>query len=123
MSTIILSIHPRYVKEIFKGTKHFELRKNFPKKIINKILIYETAPISKIVGEITVTQITMDKDTFFLEHQKVIGVTKKEYDTYYQTVKNDNISAYKIHEYIRYKKEISISQYGFKIGPQNFYYI
>lgn len=40
MYTILLPIHPDYVKNIFNGTKRYEFRKRICKKPVDRILIY-----------------------------------------------------------------------------------
>lgn len=57
MPSIILSIKPQFVDKILKWEKKFELRKSIPNKDFDKVIIYASAPISKIVGEFTVKQI------------------------------------------------------------------
>lgn len=47
----ICSIHPKWVEMIFNGKKKFEFRKySWSTK---EVLIYETSPISMIVGKMT----------------------------------------------------------------------
>ena len=49
---ILLSIKPEYVKQIMNGTKKYEFRKRIPKDVtsIDRVYIYCTAPVSKVVG-------------------------------------------------------------------------
>ena len=51
MSTVLMSIKPEYVSNILNGKKKYEFRKNACKKEIEKMIIYSTSPISKVVGE------------------------------------------------------------------------
>ena len=51
MKTVIISIKPEYVEKIFSGEKKWEFRKS--RITADKFFIYETAPISRIVGEFT----------------------------------------------------------------------
>jgi predicted transcriptional regulator len=46
----IFSIRPQYVEAIFRGDKTVELRTRIPSKPVNKIWIYCTSPVKKIVG-------------------------------------------------------------------------
>ena len=50
MTDIILSIHPKWAAKIYSGEKTIEVRKSFPKQNVNKVYIYETAPVKKITG-------------------------------------------------------------------------
>ena len=48
---VLLSIKPKYVEEIRKGTKKYEFRKSFCSKKnqgkLEKIFIYSSAPVEK----------------------------------------------------------------------------
>ena len=46
----ILSIHPEYAYKILSGEKTHELRKVLFKKPVTHVLVYATAPISKVIG-------------------------------------------------------------------------
>lgn len=48
---VLLSIKPTYVQRIFEGSKKYEFRRViFKENNIDKIIVYASAPISKIVG-------------------------------------------------------------------------
>jgi len=47
---IVISIKPKYVKMILSRRKTVELRKSIFRKKVNRIYIYETAPVKKIVA-------------------------------------------------------------------------
>ena len=57
MCSILISINPEHVENIFNGTKKYEYRKIKCKQDIDKIIIYSTSPIMKIVGEAKVEEI------------------------------------------------------------------
>ena len=48
---VILSIKPEFVAEIKAGRKCFEFRKTIFKEKVEKVYIYASTPISKVVGE------------------------------------------------------------------------
>ena len=50
MCVILLSINPNHVENILNGTKRYEFRKKVCKRHVDKILIYSTTPIMKVVG-------------------------------------------------------------------------
>lgn len=56
---LIMSIKPEWAKKIYSGEKTVEWRKTKPKNfsIENKIFLYETAPIKKVTGYITIFDI------------------------------------------------------------------
>lgn len=50
MCAILLSINPIHVENILNGTKSYEFRKRACKKQVDRILIYSTNPVMKVVG-------------------------------------------------------------------------
>lgn len=58
MCNILMSIKPQYVEKILSGNKKYEYRKNRAKRNdIDKIIIYSTAPIMKVVAEVDIEEI------------------------------------------------------------------
>ena len=47
---VLLSIHPKYASEILDGTKRYEFRRVVPARPVERVFLYATAPVSKIVG-------------------------------------------------------------------------
>lgn len=50
MKSILLPIKPVFVERILSGEKWYEFRKRLPLGI-ERVVIYETAPTKKVVGE------------------------------------------------------------------------
>ena len=72
MCSILISINPEHVENIFNGTKKYEYRKIKCKQDIDKIIIYSTSPIMKIVGEAKVEEILEGSP------EKIWNITKKQ---------------------------------------------
>ena len=49
---LLMPIHPEYVERIFDGTKRFEFRRRLAGKPVPRIIVYATAPVSAVVGEV-----------------------------------------------------------------------
>jgi predicted transcriptional regulator len=81
---VILSIKPKYAEAILSGEKKCEFRKpSFPKGVKTAI-IYETAPIQKIVGWFKITkQETGKPSEIWKKHSKIGGITRNEFFDYY----------------------------------------
>jgi len=85
---ILLSIKPQYVSEIQKGTKKYEYRKNIFKKDVDKIIIYCTQPIGKIVAEFEVNEIINDSPMEVWEKTaRCSGIPKDKYEEYFKNSK------------------------------------
>lgn len=120
---VILSIKPFFVEKIFSGEKKYEYRKQGFGQNVNKIYIYATSPICRIVGEFVLDGIIKDTPENVWSRTKMYsGLTKEFYDNYY---KDRRLSyALKISSLIKYSEEINPNDIidNF-IAPQSFRYI
>ena len=58
---VLLSIKPKYVKSIIEGEKRYEFRKTiFKNREINRIYIYSSSPVKKIVASFVIGTILED---------------------------------------------------------------
>jgi F-type H+-transporting ATPase alpha chain len=122
MCKLLLSINPEHVENILDGKKTYEYRKRSCKRKVDKIVIYSTAPIKKIVGEVDVLDvIEMDKEELWNITEEGAGITKKFYDKYY--VDKDIAVAYKLGKVKEYKKSKTLNDIGVSIAPQSYMYI
>lgn len=118
--TIILPIQSKFVKEIISGKKRYEFRRNFPRDAISKILIYESAPVSKIVAEATVEQIQIPVSRI-METIDIDELTSSYLPEYYSG--RGIAYVYRIKKLTTYDKPKFLSEFGFTSAPQNFFYI
>ena len=122
MAKIILSINPQHVENIFSGIKKYEYRKIKCKKEINKIIIYSTSPVMKIVGEAEVDYIVEGRpDDVWKKTKEYSGINIEFYREYYNN--KDMAIAYKLKNVKKYDKQIDIKKYGVKAPPQSYVYI
>ena len=122
MCAILLSINPNHVENILNGTKRYEFRKKACKRQVDKILIYSTTPIMKVVGEAEVEDVLVDNPEVIWKKTKTkSGIDKKFFDQYY---KNRNQAvAYKLKTVIKYGKPKELKDYGVNSAPQSFQYV
>ncbi len=123
MCKILISIKPEYVNEILSGRKKYEYRKVKAKKDnVDKMVIYATAPIMKVVAEIEILKILEDTPDLIWENTKEYsGINKFFYDKYYE---NRNIAiAYQLGKIEKYNKPKELSDLGISYSPQSFIYI
>ncbi len=120
---VLLSIKPKYVEEIEKGSKLYEFRKIIFNDKVKTVYVYESSPTKKIVGKIVIDKVIEDSPlnlwTMFEEHS---GIIQKDFFEYFKN--KDKGYAIKIKRYIGYKKPID----PFKkkpnfIPPQSYLYI
>lgn len=119
---ILMSIKPKFVKQILAGTKLFELRKRNFKLEVKTVIIYESSPTKKIVGEFIIDKIIRDTpQKIYLDYSEKLGISKKEYFEYFRNI---NVAyAIKIKKVIKYEKELTLSDFNVKKAPQSYQYI
>ena len=122
MNVILLPIKPRYVDKIFEGIKRFEFRRVCCKKEPDKIIIYSTAPIKKVVGEVEIIETLQDKpNEIWSITSGYAGISRGEFDMYF---KDKNIAtAYRLGKTQRYMPAKSLVDYGIYHAPQSFIYL
>ena len=123
MCRILMSINPEYVDKILNGKKKYEYRKIKAKKQnINRIVIYATAPIMQVVGEVEVKNIIEDTpNKVWKKTKEQSGVRKDFYDSYYKN-KNKAI-AYELGDVIIYNNPRALSDLGIDYIPQSYTYL
>ena len=95
MCAILLSINPIHVENIMNGTKRYEFRKKACKRHVDKILIYSTNPIMRVVGEAEVEDVLIDSPEVIWEKtEEKSGIDKSFINQYYEN--RDQAVAYKL---------------------------
>lgn len=122
MSKILMSIKPEFVEKILNGEKKYEYRKTLPKKNIDKIIIYSTYPIKKIVGEVEVKNVLIDNIDVIWSKTKNYSGTNKEFFLSYYKNKNKAI-AYELGEIKLYNPPLLLSDFNINFSPQSFIYL
>ena len=80
----ILSIKPRFVKEIVAGRKTYEFRKKGFKEHVGKVYVYASSPVCRIVGEFTLGNILEGRpDKIWSQTSNHAGITREYFDEYY----------------------------------------
>lgn len=122
MCNMLISINPEHVENIFNGSKRYEYRKIRCKQDIDKIIIYSTYPIMKVVGEAKVEKILEDSpDNIWEETKSYSGIDLKFYQEYFKD--RSKAIAYKLTNIKKYNDPKELSSYGIKAAPQSFVYV
>lgn len=120
MKSILLSIKPIYVQRIFSGTKCFEFRKRIPLDV-QKVVIYETSPTKKIVGEFQVKRIIKaSPQELWMKTKAKAGIDKVSFYKYFEDSKEG--FAIEILAPICYDRQKSLEEMGVKFVPQSWIY-
>lgn len=122
MSRMLLSIKPEYANKIVSGKKKYEFRKFHCRTDVDTIVIYATAPVKQVIGEVSIVAVIEDAvEKVWRQTHSDGGITKKAYTDYY---KNKAVAvAYQLGEVTTYEEPLALSDIGLSYAPQSFAYI
>jgi predicted transcriptional regulator len=120
---VLLSIKPTFAKKIFEGTKKYEFRKViFKQKGITKIIVYASAPISKVIGEFEIDTIICDDPSRLWDiTHKHAGIDLDYFNLYFSD--REKGYAIKIKNAKLYENNRCIKTEFGKFPPQSFVYV
>lgn len=120
---VLLSIKPEFAEKIFNGTKKFEFRRTmFKNKEIKKIVVYASAPISKVIGEFEIDRIFHEElDQLWNQTSKFSGISEDYYMQYFNGKKSGY--AIEVKNPKKYKIGLCIKQNFGLNPPQSFAYL
>ena len=123
MKKIMLSIKPCYVKEILNGRKLVEYRKRVPQDYsVSQVLIYASYPIKKVVAEFYVSGYLKDSpNKIWQQTSRIGGINKDMFDKYFEN--KDVAYAYQITNLQIFATPKPLSDFGLKLGPQDYCYV
>ena len=122
MSSVLMSIKPEFVARILSGQKEYEYRKTICKKTVDKIYIYSTVPVQKVVAEAEVEEILIESPTklWELTHRES-GIDKAFFDKYFEN--KEEAVAYKLTNVKEYERPKQLHELGVKTAPQSYQYV
>jgi predicted transcriptional regulator len=83
-SIALLSIHPKFAHAIMRGEKRVEFRRKSPRADTSHVVVYATAPISKVVGFFEVDGIEAGSPGNLWERfSSVGGIREDDFVRYY----------------------------------------
>lgn len=81
---ILMSIKPEYANRIFFGCKKFEYRKRIPKLTIDRVYVYSSYPVKKIIGYFEVDYVLQGTpEEIWNETCKFSGIDALTYRDYF----------------------------------------
>ena len=118
----LLSVHAEFAQAILRGTKTVELRRQPPKRHVSHVVLYETAPVSAIVGWAPVERVeTRSPSALWTAWGRCAGVSRDQFRTYFAGAQD--ASAIVLGETRKLDTPVSLSTLGLTSAPQNFSYL
>ncbi|UGV39970.1 GNAT family N-acetyltransferase [Methanococcoides orientis] len=122
---VLLSIKPKFANKILVGEKKYEFRKSKinPKKNVNKIFIYSSSPVKKIVGSFRIEKVFEDTPSNLWDRFNEFGsIEKKDFFEYYK--QKEMGCAFKIKDLEVFENQIDPKEIFEKfVAPQNYRYL
>lgn len=121
---VLLAIKPEYALKIFNGTKKFEFRKSiFKNNNINRIVVYVSSPIKKVLGEFEIDSILeSNPEELWAITKYNAGITKEYFDRYFEN--KQKAYAIKIKQVHRYESpQLLKKDYNIDYAPQSYIYL
>lgn len=119
---LLMPIHPEYVERIFDGTKRFEFRRRLAGKPVPRIIVYATAPVSAVVGEVELLgMLSAPPDELWEQTKGVAGISEEKYRQYFAGRKT--AYAYRLGKTTRYSRTKELREYGLSRAPQSSAYV
>ncbi len=116
----ILSIKPQFVDEIEAGRKLFEYRKSIFRQPVERVYIYASSPVGRIIGEFQPADVVFGVPAAVWEETwQFSGITKRFFDEYFMG--RSSAYAIVIRNFVKYDIPLDLPQ-GVH-APQNFCYI
>jgi predicted transcriptional regulator len=120
---VLLSIKPEFAFKIFEGKKKYEFRKAiFKREGITKVIVYASAPISKVIGEFEIAEIIYDElERLWQETNHFAGIDEDYFYQYF--AERESGYAIKIQKAKLYEDKLCIRQHFGLTPPQSFAYV
>jgi predicted transcriptional regulator len=117
---VLISVHPEFSELIIAGNKKVEFRKVRFARDVSHIVIYATAPISRIVAYCEINSIDIQNpNKLWSKYSDISGINKKRFFAYY--LGYDLGVAIELGRVIRLHTPLEISSLSFSISPPQSY--
>lgn len=119
----LLSIHPRYAEAIMCGEKRVEFRRRGPSSATTHVIVYATAPVSKVVGWFSVDSVESGSPAkLWSRYSRVGGIDEQSFNSYYEACAVG--SAIRVGQAKQLESPVELASLGDGLrAPQSFRYV
>lgn len=119
----LMAIHPIHAQAILDGSKKVEFRKRPLAADVGTVVIYETSPTQRIIGEFTVdTTVTDTPGRVWRRFRHVAGISAGDYAAYFEG--QDTAVALCVGSVRKYDRPLLLDELDPRPGtPQSFVYV
>jgi predicted transcriptional regulator len=119
---VLLSIKPEFALKIFNRTKKFEFRKSIFKRDVDKVVVYASSPVQRVIGEFEIKNILCDDtESLWQLTQEFSGISKDFYDEYFAN--KEMAFAIQVGKICKYPNPKRLSDFNLNYAPQSFVYL
>lgn len=120
---VLLSIKPEFALKIFDGSKRYEYRRViFKNQEVNRIIVYVSDPIKRIIGEFEIEYIIYDEpEALWVKTKNYAGISEKRFFKYF-TNKSKGY-AIKVKSTTMYDEPLPLNSFMVSSPPQSFIYL
>lgn len=121
--SVLLSIKPEFAEKILTGEKRFEFRRVIPKREVERVVVYASSPVCRLVGEFTVRQIVTAKPvTLWRRTRSHAGISWRYFAAYFDG--RAEAHAFEVDRVVRYPTPIDPRKLSRRFrAPQSFVYL
>ncbi len=120
---VLLSIKPEFAQKIFEGTKRYEYRRSiFRRGEVEKIVVYASDPIKKVMGEFEMGVILHDEPQALWDRTKThAGISRERFFEYF--INKTKGYAIEVKTAQMYDTPFPLSRLMVTTPPQSFMYL
>ena len=123
-TSVLLSVKPQFAEAILDGSKKYEFRRAlFRSPTVERVVLYASSPIQKVVGEFRLAEVlSMRPTALWSATSSGAGIGRSYFNRYFAGRKEGH--ALRVAEPRRYAKPRDLTRdYGIGRPPQSFCYL
>lgn len=122
MLKALISVKPVYAERIASGEKTVEYRKAIMREKPDRLIIYATQPVGRILGEVDLIGVSWgDPEKIWERTRASGGISREAYDNYFTG--RDVAVAYELGEFIPNDNGTTLADLGLRRPPQAYAYV